>query len=647
LVTQPKSAIIGTAGHVDHGKTTLVKALTGIDTDRLAEEKKRGITIENGFAHLNLPGGARAGIIDVPGHEKFIHNMLAGSGGLDIALLVIAADDGIMPQTKEHLDILSLLNIKKYIVALTKCDLVADEEWLELVTDEIRDLMFRVVKAEVDLIRVSVQTGQGLVELKNRLISLVAEAPPPKAGRNFRLPIDRVFTLIGFGTVVTGTLLEGRVAEGEMATIYPSGISTKIRRIQVHSTPVDLAWPGQRVALNLTGLKKEDLARGDVLATVKSLNPTFMLDVRLSVLSTSPFTVKNGRLVHLYLGTAELLAKVVLMNEVELSAGQSSYAQLRLKKPAVAKKGDRFVIRFYSPMVTVGGGEVLDAQPLKRRRFKSEIIRNFETREMGTSLQRLELAIGERPGTFSNLVDLVSRADLDPAQVKNSVRILTERKVIIPLTPDIFIHRREMTNLTRKMKIILSEYHRFEPSSLGPSLEEIRSRLIPDAASMVSEALFRIFEEQKLTRCESGRLRLASFEPKVDEKENDFIIRLEQLYLEFGWQPPATSAVSPAGDPYSARLRKSAFTSLLRQGRLIYLDELYYLHKVYYDLALQNFRDLAAAGAPVTVAQYRDSLNTSRKVAVALLENFDRAALTVKSGEGRLPTGARKLIKTI
>jgi selenocysteine-specific elongation factor len=642
LAAQPKSAIIGTAGHVDHGKTALVKALTGIDTDRLAEEKKRGITIENGFAHLDLPGGGRAGIIDVPGHEKFIHNMLAGAGGLDIALLVVAADDGIMPQTKEHLDILSLLNIKKYVVALTKCDLVADEEWLELVTGEIRDLMFGAVHAEVDPIRVSTQTGQGLAELKNRLLSLVAEGPPPRAGRNFRLPVDRVFTLTGFGTVVTGTLLEGRVAEGETATVYPAGLSAKIRRIQVHSTPVDLAWPGQRAALNLAGLKQEDLARGDVLATAKSLTPTFMLDVRLAVLPASPFTVKSGRLVHLYLGTAELLAKVVLMNEAELSAGQSGYAQLRLKKPAVAKKGDRFVIRFYSPMVTVGGGEVLDARPLKRRRFKPEIIRNFETRETGTPLQRLELAIGERPGTFPTLGDLVSRADLDPAQIKNSARTLTERKVIIPLTPDIFIHRREMATLARKLKMILSEYHRSEPGSPGPSLEEIRSRLMPGAAPLVSEALFRLFADQNLTRCESGRLRLASFEPKVDEQENDFISRLEQLYLEFGWQPPATSAVSPAGDPHSARLRKSAFTSLLRQGRLIYLDELYHLHKVHYDLALQKFRDLAAAGAPVTAAQFRVSLNTSRKVAVALLENFDRANLTVKSGEGRLPTGARK-----
>ncbi|MDR2945830.1 MAG: selenocysteine-specific translation elongation factor [Candidatus Adiutrix sp.] len=629
-----RHAVIGTAGHVDHGKTSLVRALTGIDTDRLAEEKKRGITIENGFAHLDLPDGGRAGIVDVPGHEHFIKNMLAGSGGIDVALLVIAADDGVMPQTREHLDILRLLDIQSGLVALTKRDL-ADADWAALMREEIAATVAGTFLESAPIVEVSAHSGQGLEELRGQLIRLIESRPSRDDGKMFRLPIDRVFTLTGFGTVVTGTLMEGRLAPGDAALVYPDLLPAKIRSLQVHSQSVEAAYPGQRVAVNLANLKKEELGRGDVLATEGSLRPTMMLDVRLSVLEASPHPVKSGSLVHLYLGAKELLAKAVLMDEAELGAGTSGYAQLRLMEPVTAKKGDRFVIRFYSPMTTIGGGVVLDGAPLKRRRHKPEILQQFETKDVGSHLQRVELAVIERPGTFPSLEELISRADLDRARARNDAHTLAERGFLTSLTRDVFIHKTELDRLKRRLGGLLADWHRANPYSPGMSLEEARSRMAPQAGQAVSEALFSLLEDEKMVKREGGDIRLASFEPQVNEAENELIAKLEQLYQSFGLAPPATSAVEPADTPAAQRRRKAAFAALLRQGTLVRLDDLYHLHQSHYQKALHIFKDLAANGAIVELGQYRDALSSSRKLAVALLENFDQLGISEKSGLGR------------
>ncbi len=631
-----KYATIGTAGHVDHGKTSLVKALTGIDTDRLAEEKKRGITIENGFAHLDLPGGNRVGIVDVPGHEKFIKNMLAGSGGLDLAMLIIAADDGVMPQTREHLEILRLLNIKEGIMVLTKCDLIDDPDWLELLEDDLRALVQDTFLAEAPIVRASAHTGQGLDELKEHLVRLLNGQKSRSVGQQFRLPIDRVFTMTGFGTVVTGTLLEGTLEVGESAMLYPEERQANIRRLQVHSQTVEKAYPGQRVAVNIANLKKEEVNRGEILASLNSLTPTRMLDVHLSVVKDSPFAVKSGRLVHLYLGSTELLAKIVLMEDAELTGGQSGYAQLRLVEPVTAKKGDRFVVRFYSPMVTVGGGEILDAKPLKRRRHKEEVLKQFATKATGTHLARVELAVMERPGTFNSLADLIARADLDPQQAKNDAHTLSTKGVLVPLTKGVFIHRREMDMLVRKTLKMLTDWHQAQPYSPGLSLEEARQRLVPGASQSVADSFFKILEDDKSIRREGSNIRLATFIPQVNEAENEMVAKLEELYLSYGVTPLVTSAVEPAANQAADRQRKAAFASLVRQGLLVKLDDSYYIHQSIYEKALAQFKELAQSGQPVILGPFRDALNTSRKVAVALLDSFDRSGITTKSGEGRL-----------
>ena len=629
----PQFAVIGTAGHVDHGKTSLIKALTGIDTDRLAQEKERGITIEAGFAHLSLPGGRTAGIVDVPGHERFIKNMLAGATGIDVALLVVAADDGVMPQTREHLDILRLLGLTRGLVALTKCDL-AEDDWLDLVRDDLARLTHGSFLENSPIITVSVETGQGLEELKAALAETVASLNFRAADGRFRLPLDRVFTLTGFGTVVTGTMMDGPAKAGDAVMVYPEGLPAKIRGLEVHAQPVEVAWPGQRVAININ-LKKEKLTRGHILAAVDSLQPTLMLDVRLEVLADSPFSVKNGSWVHLYLGAGEFLAKVVLLEEDELPEGGSGFAQLRLLSPAAARKDDRFVIRFYSPLVTIGGGVILDPVPLKRRRRKPQIIRQLATKETGSPLERLELAVEERPETFPALSELVRRVGLDQARVKDDAQELVRQGRLVRLAREVFIHRREMDRLRSRFHQLLTDWHAKNPYSPGISLEEARVRLLPKASPMVADAVLADLEGEKFLVRELGFLRLAGFQPQVNEQENELIAKLEQLYQGYGVTPLAASAVEPATSPDMERRRQAAFSSLVRRGILVRLDDLYYLHKIHYDQVISLFREMAAGGRTVLAGKFRDDLGTSRKVAVAILEHFDKISLTKTIGEGR------------
>jgi selenocysteine-specific elongation factor len=664
--------LIGTAGHVDHGKTTLIQALTGIDTDRLKEEKKRGITIDLGYAYLPLPGGSVASIIDVPGHEKFIKNMLAGAGGIDLVLLVIAADDGVMPQTREHLHILHLLNAKDGIVVLTKCD-ATDDDWRELVREDIREAVAPTFLANAPIVEVSSYTGQGIEELKalifekvenlrngaqregvdcgasSRETALAQQPHPREAERKryipFRLPVDRVFSVDGFGTVATGTLTEGTLKIGDNVTVYPANRPAKVRRIQVHGGETEAAYAGQRVAVNLSGLRREEIERGDVLAPPDTLRPTRMLDVKLTVLPDSPREIKTGSRLHFYYGTHNVLCKVVLLNNDHLAAGQEAYAQLRFAEDVAVKQGDRFVVRFYSPMETVGGGIVLHEQPKKHRKGKAvEIKKTLEIREQvslhGDTATRLLQAIADEGPHFTPLEEIKKQLGfMENADFDEALAILTQINKITRIGPHHAMDETYRTQLSARFTKILTAYHNDNPLQPGIRKEELRSRILPNIKTSLFDLVLNIYIEAQLIRIQDNRVAMADFTilytPTQQAIREDILNRMKNG----GYTPPSPEELLA---PWAKQKKSSDFTQVMDAlqtvGTLITTEPGIVFFAETVEAAKKIFTDLSKSQVPnaVTLAQFRDALTASRKYALSLLEYFDRIGFTRKEGEARI-----------
>ena len=627
-----KYGIIGTAGHVDHGKTCLIQALTGIDTDRLKEEKKRGITIELGFAWMDFPGGERVGIVDVPGHEKFVKNMLSGVGGMDLVMLVVAADEGIMPQTVEHLDILSILGIRHGVIVITKTDL-ADPELVELVEEDIRELTKDTFLENAPVIPVSVYKNQGIHRLKETLYQIYKKLPDHKETRAFRLPVDRVFSLKGFGTIVTGTLLGGNIKKDQEAYLYPENLPVKIRSIQVHETGVDKAHAGQRVALNLPDRKKEEIHRGDVVACKNTMYSSMMADVALSVLRHTERTVKNGSRVHVYHGTKELLGKVILLDREELKAGETCYAQLRLEEETVMEKGDRFVIRFYSPAETIGGGCILDACPRKRKRHDKNALEACRIKEKGTKEEMLELSVREHRGRFFTLDELAGRNSLDRSGLAGLAQALVQKGRLIQLEEKVFIHREEMDFYQKKAEKILDDFHRAFPLKQGMGIEEMRSRMNLGNPK-VTDQILEVLKADKIIKEEQGTISKKRFKVVLKEDEDAIVKEILTHYEAAGFAPLATELYLK--EHKNQKKFKPVFISLLNKKSLIRLDEQYCVHQEWYEKAKEAFREMAKTKDKILLGEYRDYLGCSRKVAVALLEHFDKNGFTKKTEEGRI-----------
>ena len=617
---------------MDHGKTCLIRALTGIDTDRLKEEKKRGITIELGFAWMDFPKGERVGIVDVPGHEKFVKNMLAGVAGMDMVMLVVAADEGIMPQTVEHLDILSILGVRCGVVVITKTD-AADPELTELVEEDVRELVKGTFLEDAPVVPVSVYKNQGIDRLRDTLYQMYQGLPEHKETRAFRLPVDRVFTLKGFGTVVTGTLFGGRIKKEQEAYLYPENTSVKIRSIQVHETNVEEAHAGQRVALNLPDRKKQEIRRGDVVALKNSMYPTMMADVSLTVLRHTQRSVKNGSRVHVYHGTRELLGKVILLDRDELKAGETCYAQLRLEEETVLEKGERFVIRFYSPAETIGGGTVLDICPRKHKRNDQKVLEACRIKESGTREEMLELSAWEHWGSFFTLEELAGRSTLDKSGLKHTAEKLAERKILVRLNENLYIHRQEMDFYRKRAETVLDEFHKANPLKEGMGIEELRSRM-KIAEGKLADDILAVLKAEKVIKEEHGLISKKRFRVVLKEDEDAMVKEILNHYLDEGFAPLATELYLK--EHRNQKKFPSVFTSLLNKKALIRLDVQYCVHRDYYEKAKTAFREMAEKKPEVALGEYRDYLGCSRKVAVALLEHFDKNGFTRKTEGGRV-----------
>ncbi|NLW38104.1 MAG: selenocysteine-specific translation elongation factor [Peptococcaceae bacterium] len=633
-----KHLIIGTAGHVDHGKTALVKALTGIDTDRLKEEKDRGISIELGFAALSLPGVRRAGIVDVPGHERFIKNMLAGAGGFDLVLLVIAADEGVMPQTREHLDIIQLLQVTKGIVVLTKIDLV-DQEWLELVQEEVRDFLKGTVLENAPVVSVSSVTGQGIPELLEQIDSMTREVRPRVATGPPRLPVDRVFSITGFGTVVTGTLVSGTLQVGDQVEVQPQGLASRVRSLQVHGEKVEVAEAGQRVAVNLVGLEVEQIERGSVVAGMNSMFPTKRLDVRLLLLKSAPRPLKNGARVRFFLGTREALGRVRLLDQEELKPGSLAYAQLELEKPVVADKGDRFVIRSYSPMHTIGGGTVINPLPgRKHRRFRSDVLNALAARERGTPVELLSQCLPGLSG-LPGPAEVAKSTGLEEEGILEAARELERDgrvKMIIAEGRTYLVAGDVYRRWAAEISDLLRSYHREYPLREGYPKEDLRSRKFQAIPTKAFQLLLLEMEKDGLIRVSPQVVALPDFDSRPGPDQQKQIDRILGLLREAAFLPPAwTELCRNAG--MSEAYGQELLQYLLRTGVMVKItDDLYFLRDVL-DQAREKVIGLLREKGEITVGEIRDLLQTSRKFALPLLEYFDREKITRRVGDKRLP----------
>ncbi len=631
-----KHFIIGTAGHIDHGKTTLIKALTGRETDRLKEEKERGISIELGFTFFDLPSSKRAGIVDVPGHEKFIKNMLAGTVGMDIVLLVIAADEGVMPQTVEHLAILDLLGVKKGFVVLTKTDLV-EEEWLKLVIEDTRENLKGTFLEKSPIIPVSSTKKTGIKEAINLIDEMADEVEERDTKDMPRLPVDRVFSISGFGTVVTGTLISGTFQIGDEVQIFPGNKIGRIRNLQVHDKDTKKAYSGQRVAINIAGLKKADINRGDVIAPADSMKDTMMLDVSMRLLNGIPRPIKNRTRLRLYVGTKEVLCRIVLLDKEELTPGESAYAQLRLEERVVAKRGDKFVLRYYSPMFTIGGGEILEANPTKKKRYDERALEELRIKDKGDYSDIIERIILDKSFEFPTLKDISVYTVKPEDGIEREIEKLKEKNkvVIFKLSKDMHvIHIDYFNKIKDEILKELKTFHSNYPLRSGMQKEELRVKYIKGARAKVADNFIDLLEKEEYIKQENENVRLKGFKVEYTEKQLEIKKFLLDKFDNSGLLPLNKEKVFH-NIVYSVNEAEQVFISLVDEKLLIKLKEDIYLKREIYEEAADIVKKYIKENEYITVGQCRDLLDTNRKVSIALLEYLDYEKITKRVNDKR------------
>jgi selenocysteine-specific elongation factor len=640
-----REIIVGTAGHIDHGKTALVEALTGINADRLKEEKLRGITIDLGFATLELPHGIMLGIVDVPGHERFVKTMVAGATGIDLVMLVVAADEGVMPQTREHLDICRLLRVPRGLIALTKVDLV-DEEWLQLVEEDVREFTRGTFLEGAPLVRTSAVTGEGIAAAADALEALCVDLEDRPPARFFRLPIDRIFVMKGFGTVVTGTLMEGSISEGQGVEIAPRGIRSKVRGLQVHNRPVKEAAAGTRTAVNLQAVEKEELERGDVMIPQDSFVASHMADLYLEYLGTAPRPLKNRARVRFHTGTSEILGRVVLLDRDRVEPGEAVYAQIRLEAPTVTIHGDPFVIRSYSPIQTVGGGTVLDNLPRKHRRHEAAAVlqhlQNLHGGEPPSVVVALVAAVGVQGLTRGDLDRRLNWTDERWQDLYRDPHFVEAIKVIggsshLQSKDDqaLFICKDTYEKLLADMVHQVKQFHSAQPLEPGIPKDSLRGRCrMRPPARVFSEALQDLLSRGEVL-VDGDRWRWSGHRFDLGREQQRHLDGLVAVFQDAGLQPPALKTVGEALR-LTEKEAKELAELLVRQGTLVKIKEGLYFPREEIEKLQSKVIEYLREQGEMQPADFRELTGLSRKFMIPLLEYFDRTKITMRVGEKRV-----------
>ena len=628
-----KHIIIGTAGHIDHGKTTLIRALTGRNTDRWDEEQRRGITIDLGFTYFELKNGNMAGIIDVPGHEKFINNMVAGVVGMDLVLLVVSAEEGIMPQTKEHMDILELLGVKKSILVLNKCDLV-DEDWLELMEEEIKEELKGTFLEHAPVVKVSAATGQGIPELIDVIERVSEEEVEEKDTQTIpRLPIDRVFSISGFGTIITGTLISGTISKEDTLEMFPNGQECKIRNIQVHGKDVDRCYAGQRVAINISNLKKNELKRGCVLAPPKSMKDSKLLDVKLQMLDSTERVLTNNTRLHFFSGTTEVLCRAVLLGNESLGAGESGYVQLRLEEEVAFRRGDRFVVRFYSPMETIGGGVILEPNAVKKKRFQEDVLKSLEQKESGSAEDVIELHVKDYTETMATVSELAKLTAWSVEETKEAVDNLEKEGTVcvFPMKKDTYVWHTADEKLVRgKILEALRAYVEKYPYRYGMAKAEIHSTFMKKVKPNVFGQYIEYLEKEEVVKSHDEFLAPFDYEVRKDDTY-EFVRRV----LLGAMKPARYDFVKiPELDfkKVSSQVVDDILLLLIQSGELVKVADGMYTTTEYMEEAREKVIERLKENGMITIAEVRDMFETSRKCAKPILEYMDSLKITKKTG---------------
>lgn len=629
-----KQIILGTAGHIDHGKTALIRALTGIDTDRLKEEKARGITIELGFANLVLPNGQHLGIVDVPGHERFVKNMVAGATGIDLVMMVVAADEGVMPQTREHMEVCSLLGIKHGLVALTKKDLV-DEAWLELVTDDVTAFVQGTFLEDAPIVPVSSTDATGLEALADALETVTGQIPERPDSGFFRLPIDRVFTMKGFGTVITGTLTSGTVTVGDPVMLYPSRETSKVRGIQVHSQSVEQAHAGQRTAINFQGLSKEAANRGDVLAHADTLEVSYMIDARLHCLDSLPKPLKNRVRLRVHTGTSEIMGVLILLDREDLAPGDTAVVQLRLENPVAVVAQDRFVVRSYSPVRTAGGGTILNPMAPKRKRLHNETVKALSHFAEGDPNEVVRQNIRDAGVNGVSFGVLRIMTNLPEKKLTHLLDLALSRKEIILIDKEarLFMHPAHVERVGDRMLATLQAYHQKNPLKTGISKEELKSKFPRISSKLFTLKLNRLAREKNVVVDEKV-VRLAGHKAALGVDENELREKIVSICKDAALTPPSVKdLVKMVAAP--DKTVQELLSYLVETGELIKVKEGLFYDRYAVGVLRERLVSFLQEKGEISTPEFKNMTGASRKYVIPLIEYFDHQHVTIRIGDIR------------